>query len=145
MAKIILRSSRFFAVTATAILFGLSATARANEIQVNYNLAANATGAPIAIPAINMPVSMTCTENLNPFRGVGQATFLRDNPPTNLYWVGMDLASGLVERGVSNVPGTHIVYCDNSATVGVEVFSAFQFQIHNTAATPASGVINFIW
>ena len=132
-------------MAATAILLGMGTKAHANEIQVNYNLAASATSAPIPIPATNMPVSMTCTENLNPVRGVGQATFLRDSPPTNLYWVGMDLASGIVKRGTTNSLGAHIIWCDGSAFVGVEVFSAFQFQIHNTAGFPVSGVINFIW
>jgi hypothetical protein len=122
-----------------------SATAHADETQVKYTLAPGATSNPIAVPATNTPVSMTCTQNAVGYRGVGQATVLRVAPASFLEWVGMDIASSAISSGFSAAGGTHIVYCDYSKTVDIQVHSATQIQIVNTNTITMSGVVTFIW
>jgi len=134
-----------FSVCSVTVLAGPAA---ANEIQVDYSVAAGAKSAPIAIPASNTPVSVTCVQNAVGFRGVGQATILRaaSPPPSFLEWVGMDIATSAVTSGFSSTAGTHIIYCDyNGKTVDMQVESASQIQIVNTGASTATGVINFVW
>jgi hypothetical protein len=121
--------------------------ATANEIQVDYNLAAGATSKPIAIPAFSTPVSVTCVQNGVGFRGVGQATVLRTAAaPQFLEWVGMDIATSAVSANFGNTAGMHIIYCDYTGkTVDMQVQSASSIQIVNTGSQTASGVINFVW
>jgi hypothetical protein len=124
-----------------------SATAHADETQVKYTLAPGATSNPIPVPATNTPISMTCTQNNLGYRGVGQATVLRVAPASFLEWVGMDIASSAagISSGFSGASGTHIVYCDYSKTVDIQVHSATQIQIVNTNTITMSGVVTFIW
>jgi hypothetical protein len=125
---------------------GLAAAAHAAEIQVAYRVAAGATSAPIAIPAANTPVSMTCVQNNVGFHGVGQATVLRVSPPTFLEWVGIDLATGTNTHGVSSTAGTHIIWCSFTTNeVDIQVQSATDIQVHNANTSLATGVINFVW
>jgi hypothetical protein len=132
------------ALSAFSILAGLGETARANETQVDYNLAGNAKSAPIVVPGWNTPVSVTCAET-SPNPGVAQATLLRTNPATSLYWVGMDLALGTISNNISATSGTHIVWCDQSGFVAIEVFDAIHIQVHNYFSETVHGVINFVW
>jgi hypothetical protein len=128
-------------------LMGYTAPAAANEIQVDYNLAAGATSKPIAIPATNTPVSVTCVQNTVGFRGVGQATILRTaQAPQFLEWVGTDIATAAISANFSNTAGTHIIYCDYvGKTVDLQVQGASSIQIVNTGSSQATGVINFVW
>ncbi len=126
----------------------LSAPAFASEKSFAYNVAAGATGKPIVVPAVNTPVSMTCTQNQVGFRGVGQATILRigATPPQFLEWVGMDIATTAVTSGFSASAGTHVVYCDYvGKTVDLQVRDQNSIQIQNTGSSTATGVITFSW
>lgn len=134
---------------ALAALLGLSQTARADEIQYNYNLAAGASTGPIGIPASNMPVQVMGVQTQPGFRGVGQATMLRVSPTSFLEWVGLDIASNLgsptVSEGFSAGPGSHVIWLDFSQTVDIEVASATQILIHNAGTAPAKGTITLVW
>jgi ABC-type spermidine/putrescine transport system permease subunit II len=126
----------------------LAAPAFASEKTLTYSVAAGATGKPIVVPAVNTPVSMTCTQNQVGFRGVGQATILRigSTPPQFLEWVGMDIATTAVTSGFSATAGTHVVYCDYvGKTVDLQVKDQNSLQIQNTGSSTATGVITFIW
>ena len=125
----------------------LAGPALGNQIQVTYNLAAGASSTPISIPAVNTPVSVTCTQNAVGFRGVGQATFLRTSAaPLFLEWVGTDIATAATTSGFSSTQGTHVIYCDYAGkTVDMQVYNYGQIQIVNTSSSTANGVINFVW
>jgi hypothetical protein len=134
-----------------ASLCGLAAFATpayASDKKVTYNLAAGAKSAPIAIPATDTPVSLTCVQNSVGFRGVGQATILRVGSvlPKFLEWVGTDIATSAVTSGFSSIAGTHIIYCDyEGKTVDLQVEDANHIQIVNNNSSQATGVINFVW
>jgi hypothetical protein len=122
--------------------------ALAHQTQVKYNLAAGATSAPINVPAVNTPVSITCVQNSVGFRGVGQVTMLRVGgaQPLFLEWVGMDIATSAITSNFSNTAGAHIIYCDYTGkTVDMQVLDTAHIQIVNTSSVTATGVINFIW
>jgi hypothetical protein len=138
---------RFKCLLGAGAIAMLASPACANQIQATYHLAAGATGSPIAIPATNTPVSVTCTQNEVGFRGVGQATILRTAAaPQFLEWVGMDIATNTVTSNFGNTKGTHIIYCDYTGkTVDMQVSGAGTIQIVNTSSNTASGVINFVW
>jgi hypothetical protein len=124
----------------------MSAPAFANEFQLTLNVAAGATSVPIAVPGINTPVSVTCVQNSVGNRGVGQATILRVSPAAFLEWVGMDIAnSGVPSTGFTSGAGAHIIFCDFSKLVDLQVASATQLQIKNTGAGTQSVVINFVY
>ena len=125
---------------------GVFAGARADEIQISYNLAAGASSASFAVPAVNTPVSLTCTQNSPGFSGVGQVTILR-NLQTNddLIWAGVDFASGAVVHGASQTAGTHIVYCDGFENVDLRVVDGAHFLVDNTRSATAYGVITLVW
>jgi hypothetical protein len=91
--------------------------ARADEIQVNYNLAAKKSSDPILIPATNTPVSLTGVQTQVGFRGVGQATILRVAPASFLEWVGMDIASGAI-----STPPLVIGQSQSTSTEGRSLF-----------------------
>jgi hypothetical protein len=128
----------------------VTAQAQVNKLEYSYNLAAGATSAPIAIPATNVPVSITGSQNETGFRGVGQATIMRLHPTAFLNWVGMDSytarTAGPVPYGDSPTAGTHIIWLDFSGTVDIQVADANHIQIHNTGGVgPAKGHITLIW
>ena len=53
---------------------------------------------------------------------MGQATVLRVNPASFIEWVGMDVANGgTPSTGFSATAGTHIIYCDFSKEVDLQV------------------------
>jgi hypothetical protein len=131
-------------LSAFATLAGLSETARANETQVTYRLARDAISHPIAVPGANTPMSLTCTQTM-PSPGVGQATLLRSNGEPNLYWVGMDLATGTISSNASNTRNTHIIWCDQAGSVAIEVLDAIHIQVTNYSNVEVDGVINFVW
>ncbi len=140
-----LRGAAF--VLSASIVSLLAGPAMANQIQVTYSLDPGATSAPIAIPGGNTPVSTSCVQNAVGYRGVGQATILRvvTNAPFFLEWVGLDIASAAISTGFSATPGTHIIYCDFSKLVDLQVESPNNIQIVNTSSIKMSGVINFVW
>ena len=90
----------------------LSSMVSANEIQVPFNLAASATSPAITLPGVNTPVSVTCANNQQGDRGVGQVTMQRGSLSQDLRWVGIDQASGAVSAAFNQPAGTHIIYCD---------------------------------
>jgi hypothetical protein len=125
---------------------GLSATASADEYQFDVSIPAGGTSNPIIVPAVNTPVSLTCVQNTEGFRGVGQATLLRVNPASFLEWVGMDVANGgTPSTGFSASPGTHIIYCDFSKEVDLQVASATQIQLKNTNSIAQTVVITWVY
>jgi hypothetical protein len=127
-------------------IVGLSATAHANQFQLTLNVPAGGTSIPIAVPGINTPVSVTCVQNTAGNRGVGQATVLRVSPASFLEWVGMDVANaGVPSTGFTSTAGTHIIFCDFSKEVDLQVASATQMQVKNTNAVAQSVVINFVY
>ncbi|MGO9740732.1 MAG: hypothetical protein ACLPN5_04325 [Roseiarcus sp.] len=131
----------FLAVTAS-----LAAPARADETQVTYTVAAGATSAPIAVPASNTPVSLTCVSNTAGYRGVGQATMLKVGPPAFLEWVGMDIATGAIASGYAGTAGTHVIYCSyTDEYVEIQVYSDTQIQVKNNGTVPVTGVISWLW
>jgi hypothetical protein len=141
------RSIKSYILPLGLILFAMATvtTARADEIQVSYNLAAKKSSDPILIPATNTPVSLTGVQTQVGFRGVGQATILRVAPASFLEWVGMDIATGAISTGFSATPKTHIIWLDFSSSVDVEVANATSIRIHNSSSGPAKGTITMIW
>ena len=139
------------AVAGAGLLACGAATALANQIQVVYSVAAGATSAPIAVPAINTPVSVTCVQNTDGFRGVGQMTLQRVYPTLNLKWIGIDIAlnaggGATSSGGNTTIAGTHMIYCDFvGSLVDIQVQSGTSIQVKNTSGTTATGVINFVW
>jgi hypothetical protein len=131
-------------LSAFATLAGLSETARANETQVNYRLAAHEISHPIAVPGANTPMSLTCAQTM-PNPGVGQATLLRGNALNSLFWVGMDLATGAISSNASGTANTHIIWCDQAGSVAIEVYDSLHIQVNNYSSVTADGVINFVW
>lgn len=128
------------------VMGALSATARANQTQTNFNLAAGATSAPIPVPGINTPVSMTCASNTPGYRGIGQATLLRPSPNAFLEWVGTDIATGSTSSGYSGTKGTHVIYCSyTDLYVEIQIYSDSQIQVVNHSTITATGVINWVW
>src|SRR5450432_4208869 len=110
-------------------LMALSSAAWADQTHFDYNLAAGASIA-VNVPATNTPISMTCSNNTNGNRGVGQATLLRVSPSAFLEWVGFDIASsGVASTGFSSGPGTHIIWCDFGQSVEIQVNSDTQILI----------------
>ena len=129
-----------------AVMASLSAPARADEIQSNFNLAAGATSAPINVPGTNTPVSMTCASNTPGYRGIGQLTLLRPNPNQFLEWVGMDIATAQITSGYSGTLGTHMIYCSYSDEyVEIQVQSDTAIQVKNNSPGPVTGVITWVW
>jgi hypothetical protein len=121
-------------------------SAHADQTHVDYNLAAGATSAPIYVPAANTPISVTCSQNANGFRGIGQATLLRIGPPSFLEWVGIDIATGAISTGSTATLGTHIIWCSFTVNqVDIQVESDTAIQLHNASSSTAVGVINFVW
>ncbi len=139
--------SKLAALCLVAGSVGVSASAQANEFQLSFAVNAGTTSIPFNVPASNTPVSVTCVQNSLGFRGVGQATVLRVNPPSFLEWVGMDVANaGVPSTGFSASAGTHIIFCDFvGKTVDLQVANATQMQVANTGGSNATVVINFVY
>jgi hypothetical protein len=133
------------AVSACAMAL-VAGSAAADEIQTTYSVGPGATSLAIPIPAANTPISITCVQNAVGARGVGQVTLLRaTTPPAFLEWVGVDIATSAVTSGFSSSAGTHIIYCDYTGTVDMQVRGTSAIQIVNTGAVKATGVITFSW
>jgi hypothetical protein len=128
------------AITAQAV----QTITTANASIIGYNLAAGAFG-PAITPVANQSVFVQCNQILAGFRGVGHVSLLRI-PATFLEWVGLESPAGAaITSGFSAVNGTHIVYCDFSHTVDIEVNTADTFRIHNSHASAAAGNITLMW
>ena len=149
MAMLSIRTSLVCALLGVGFLACGAGIVAADQIQAVYNLAPGASSAQIIVPAINRPVSVTCSQNNGAFRGIGQMTLLRVAPAAFLEWVGIDTATNQavshVSADFSTIAGTHMIYCDSASSVDIQVFSAAAIQVKNTNAAAASGVINFVW
>ena len=139
-------------LSVTASLLCIAGAAEANQTHVPFTVAANATSAPIAVPAVNTPISITCSVNTLGATGIGQTTLLAGGSPAVLQWLGYDLNStGLgvgpltVSQGASATPGTHIIYCGIGPTVEIKVGSATTLILVNGDGFALTGVINFVW
>jgi hypothetical protein len=131
-----------------AALTGILAKATAtiltpNAAIVNYNLTAGGTSSPVT-PITNQPVVVIGANTTATNFAVSTVTMIHI-PSTMLKWVGQEAATGAVTRGGSTVVGTHIIWLDATQKVGLQVFSADQFVIHNGAATTQAGSVKLIW
>lgn len=123
----------------------LSGQAIADETHSVYILAAGATSPSIELPIANSPVMVSCTQNAVNNVGVGQATITRSTTDLLLDWIGMDYHTGAITRGFSRLAGTHIIWCDFSGVVDIEVLDAAHIQVHNAAITQQEGLIMFVY
>jgi hypothetical protein len=135
-----LRISRPLAAALTC----LAGSAIADQSHVGYSLAAGASKT-IAVPAQNTPIQISCTQNTIGNVGEGEAAIIRSTTDVLLDWVGIDYATGAVSRGFSSVAGTHIIYCDFSGNVAIEVASATGILIKNNYSSTQSGEIMFVF
>ena len=137
----------------TASLLCIAGAAEANQTHVPFTVAAGATSAPIAVPAVNTPISLTCSVSTFGSQGIGQTTVLAGGSPAVLQWLGYDYNTSAgfgtgpinVFQGASATPGTHIIYCGIGPTVQIEVGSATTLILVNGAGSALTGVINFVW
>ena len=120
----------------------------ANASQISYNVPINAFSGAIT-PVANLPVRVACTQTTVNYRGVAHATVLRI-VGSFVEWVGLESPSAAVSTvtsGYSGVTGTHVLYCDYSHTVDLEVLAPDTLRIHNGGAlvSPAVGTVTLIW
>ena len=128
-------------------LTGFATAAQANEIQVNFSLAAGATSASIPIPGVNTPVSLTCATQGKPFPGVGRATLLRNSSDATIQWVSLDMAKKAISTGFPSTTGALIVWCSFTGNqIDMQVGGTEgTIRVQNQSGTAATGVINFVW
>ena len=117
-----------------------------NAAIVSYNVPVNSFG-PTITPVANLPVHVMCTQTTVGFRGVGQVSLLRI-VGSFVEWVGLESPSAAaITSGFSGATGTHVVYCDFSHTVDLEVLAPDALRIHNGGASvsPAVGTVSMMW
>jgi hypothetical protein len=132
-------------IALAAALTCLAGSAFADQTHVSYtNLAVGATKA-IALPAINTPIQLSCSQNSLADVGIGQATIIRSTAANELIWAGFDLNTGAISKGSSNTAGTHIVWCDAGGGIDIEVLSATEIQVKNGSSQTVSGVVMFVY
>lgn len=106
-----------------------------------YNLAAGATSPPISVP-LNIAVSLTGTQLVSGFRGVGQVTLLSVPGTTGFIdWVGLHshsgtAASGTITQGFSGTAGTAILFIDCN-TASASKWQGAPGRARSRFATPA--------
>jgi hypothetical protein len=127
-----------------AALVCLAGSAFADQTHGTYSLAAGASET-FAIPAVNTPVQLSCTQNVFDNVGEGQATIIRSTTDVLLDWVGIDYFSGAIARGFSATPGTHIIYCDFRGQVSIEVASATSIKVVNNSSGTQTGTLMFVY
>ena len=143
--------SRLQAASAAALLLCAAAPARADQIHVPFTLAPNGTSAPITVPAVNTPISVSCATTTPGNQFIAQVTLLRGGAPSVLQWLGYDgetftVNSNLVvKQGSSAVAGTVMVECDFAFLVFLEVQSGTAVQMKSNLGTTQTGVLNFVW
>ena len=134
-----------------ALAVSIVGVAKADETRLHFPaLAAGATTAPIAVPGLQSPTSLTCTAAVPGDSGVGQATLLRLVPTSFIQWVGMDQASNMgatakISQGFSATRGTHIIFCDFSGEVDVQIFNGNEIQVKNSNGNPADIILHFVY
>jgi len=131
-------------IALAAALTCLAGSAFADQTHGTYSLAAGASET-FAIPAVNTPVQLSCTQNVIDNVGEGQATIIRSTTDVLLDWVGFDYFTGAISRGFSAVPGTHIIYCDFSGRVSIEVASATSIKVVNNSSGTQTGTLMFVY
>ena len=131
-------------IALAAALTCLAGSAFADQTHVTYSLAAHASEV-FNIPAANTPVQLSCTQNTGGNVGEGQATIIRSTTDGLLDWVGFDYFTGAISRGFSAVPGTHIIYCDFSGRVSIEVASATSIKVVNNSSGTQTGTLMFVY
>jgi hypothetical protein len=117
-----------------------------NAATVAYNLAAGGVTGAISVPS-NVPVLVMCVCTTVGFRGVGQVSLLSiPGAGGFLEWVGLESTAGAaITQGFSGVLGTHILFCDFSHQVDLEVNTATSMRVHNTSAAARAGRVTLIW
>jgi hypothetical protein len=131
-----------FALAAALTCF--AASAFADQSHFSYTLGVGATRI-IAVPEVNTPIQLSCTQNQAGNVGVGEATIIRANADGYLHWVGIDFYEGTISRGYSSTSGAHIIYCDSSSYVDIAVLSATQIQVRNNGTSTQTGVVMLVY
>ena len=130
-----------------AVVMGtyLSGSAFADQTHVAVTIPAGGKSALIGVPIVDHPVMMSCAQTVAGNVGEGQATIIRSTTDGLLDWSGFDYFTNAVSHGFTSLNGTHMIYCDFSGVVDIEVGSATQIQIGNRGSTPQSVVIMFVF
>ena len=116
-----------------------------NASFISYNVAVNSFG-PTITPVANQSVHVMCSQTTLNFRGVGEVALLRI-VGSFVEWVGLESpGSSTITSGFSGVTGTHVLYCDFSHTVDLQVLGPDALRIHNGATvSPAVGNVTLMW
>lgn len=135
------------AVFVGAIALGVGA-ANADETHINLVMQPSTVSAPIAVPGLNGPTSVTCARSNQGDAGVGQATLQRLNPVGTLQWIGVSQAenqgtTAKIDQGFSVTQGTTIIFCDFGGVVVLEDFNGSQVQVHNKDSSVANVFLHF--
>ena len=131
-------------IALAAALTCLAGSTFADQTHVTYTLAPNTTKT-VTIPASNTPLQLSCSQNTVENVGEGQATIVKSVADGLLDWVGFDYFSGAISRGYSAAAGTHIIYCDYSGLVDIEVSSATEIQVTNKSSGTQSGILMWVY
>lgn len=123
----------------------LSGPALADQTHVAYDLAPGAKTLPIAIPISNSPVVMSCVQNVGGDVGEGQATIIRSLGDRLLDWSGYDYVTAGFTRGFTATAGAHIIWCDFSGQLDIEVASSTQVEVVNKSSETLTGVVMFTY
>lgn len=71
------------------------------------------------------------------------ATIIRSTTDGLLDWVGFDYFTGAISRGFSSLNGAHMIWCDFSGQVDIQVSSANHIRVHNNSSGVRTGRIMF--
>jgi hypothetical protein len=137
--------SMFFALMFVAAGACLSESALADQSHYAYSVVAGGHSLTIPIPIVNSPVQVSCTQNLVGHVGLGQATLIRSSTDGGLEWLGFDYYTAAISHDFSAAAGTHIIWCDSSGEVDIEVASATSIEVVNASGGARSGVIMFVY
>jgi len=131
-------------LSAFAAMLAFSGPAYATQSTTSYNVAPGACSAPIAIPANNLPVTVTSSNVTNFDRATTIMVLARATGYNNklLSWNGVD-SQGL-QQGSTNGLDSLMMYIDASGYVSIKSIDTAHIKVCNASNTNAGNALGYL-